>query len=193
MGENKLYIPVILGTAREGRQSEKAAQWMLQQVKNAGIETELLDVQDFTLGRTARLGRETEDERAKKFSELMKRAAGLIIVAPVYNHGYPGELKIMLDMLYDEYNRKPVGICSVTNGGMGGPQMVEQLRLVAIEFQMVPIRNAVYFLNVGTLFDEQGNVTDVAYNDRAKVFLEELLWYAEALKKAREVSQSDTN
>jgi NAD(P)H-dependent FMN reductase len=102
------------------------------------------------------------------------------------NHGYPGELKMMLDQLYEEYNHKPIGICGV--GGMvGGSRMVEQLRLVAIELQMVPIRNAVYFPMAWSIFDEQGNPKDTQpYEDRLKSFFEELEWYAKALKQARE-------
>ena len=92
---------------------------------------------------------------------------------------------MMLDMLYEEYNRKPVGICGVASGSMGGVRMVEQLRLVAIEFQMVPIRKAVYFSNAGKLFDEQGDIADESYHERMKAFFEELLWYAKALKTAR--------
>ena len=107
-------------------------------------------------------------------------------MAPEYDHGYPGELKMMLDMLYKEFNRKPVGICGVSAGGTGGVRVVEQLRLVAIEFQMVPIREAIYFSNVHKLFDEEGNITDESYIGQTKSFFEELLWYARALKAARE-------
>lgn len=60
----------------------------------------------------------------------MTRADGLVIVSPEYNHGYPGEMKLMLDQLYKEYNRKPVGICGVSSGALGGARMVEQLRLI---------------------------------------------------------------
>ncbi len=41
-----MRIPVILGTGRVGRQSEKMANFVLEQVEASGIETELLDVKD---------------------------------------------------------------------------------------------------------------------------------------------------
>jgi NAD(P)H-dependent FMN reductase len=70
---------------------------------------------------------------------------------------------------------------------MGGVRMVEKLRLVAIELQMVPIRTAVYFSNIKTLFSEQGDIADNAYvTERLPKFFAELLWYARALKKARD-------
>ena len=178
-----MFIPVILGTAREGRNSEHAARFVLEQVRAASLETELIDVREFEICKTDKT--ET-DPRSKKFSETVKRADGVVIVSPEYNHGYPGELKIMLDEAYKEYRRKPVAICGVSVGGLGGARVVEQLRLVCIELHMVPIRNAVYFSNVAKLFDEKGNILDPSFNDKMKVVIDELTWYAKALKTARE-------
>jgi len=179
-----MYIPIILGTGRKDRQSEKAAKFILKEAKKlARVETELIDVRDFPMQSTD--NSETSDQ-SKRFAEIMTRADGFIIVVPEYNHGYPGELKMALDMAYTEYNRKPVGICGVSMGGMGGVRAVEQLRLITIEFQMVPIRSAIYFSKIGQLFAEHGEITDPSYTERLGPFFEELLWYAKALKQARE-------
>ena len=51
--DKSLYIPVVLGTAREGRQSIKVARFVHAEfLKRAGIETELIDVKDFIFPRT---------------------------------------------------------------------------------------------------------------------------------------------
>lgn len=178
-----MFIPVILGTAREGRESEKVAKFMLEEVENSGIETELIDVRDYRILTTDNT---QKSAAAQKLSKKIEKADGLIIVTPEYNHGYPGELKMMLDMLYQQYARKPVGICGVSAGPLGGARMVEQLRLVVIELHMVPIREALYFPLVSGLFDENNKIKDENYHKRAKTFLDELLWYAKALKNARE-------
>lgn len=180
----KLFIPIILGTAREGRASENVAKFVLgEMAKFTDVETELIDARDYRLEATDN----TESkEKAKKLSEKISRADGLIIVSPEYNHGYPGELKMMLDMLYREYFRKPIGICGVSMGGLGGARMVEQLRLVSIELHMVPIREAIYFSNAQQLFDEGGAIKDQSYVSRFKTFMDEMSWYAKALKEARE-------
>lgn len=180
----KLYIPVILGTAREGRQSEKVAGFVREQVvKHPAIETELLDVRDFRLPATDNTG---ASKPALKFAEKISKADGFVIVSPEYNHGYPGELKMMLDMLYQQYARKPLGVVGVSAGGLGGVRMVEQLRQVAVEFHMVPIREAVYFSGVQDLFDEGGKIKDQGYSRRIAKMLEELVWYAKVLKWGRE-------
>ena len=180
----KIYIPILLGTAREGRRSEKVAHYVLDQAKIQGLfEPELFDVKDFV--KICRTDDTEKTDEAKRWSEIMQRADGLLIVSPEYNHGYPGELKLMLDQIFDEYDKKPVGMCGVSSGHMGGARMVEALRSVFIALHMVPMQNAVYFSNAKNLFDEQGVIRDASYGDRLKKLFEELAWYANALKTAR--------
>ena len=178
-----MNIPVILGTARAGRQSEKVAKFILEETEKAGFETELIDVREF---RTDATDNTQASPQARKLSQNIEKADALIIVSPEYNHGYPGELKMMLDMLYDQYAGKPVGFCGVSAGGLGGARVVEQLRQVVIELHMLPIREALYFPAVQNLFDEKDTMKDPgAYKDRIKSFLDELTKYANALRAAR--------
>jgi NAD(P)H-dependent FMN reductase len=181
-----MYAPIILGTAREGRRSEKVASYMLARAKAAGLESEVLDVRGFRVGSTDNT---QASKAAKAFSEEVSKADALIIVSPEYNHGYPGELKMMLDLLYQQYFNKPVGICGVSKGPLGGARMVEKLRLVFIELHMVNIREALYFPFVQDLFDERGEIKDKSFDARAKTFLDELVWYAKALSPVREASK----
>jgi NAD(P)H-dependent FMN reductase len=180
----------VLGSGRIVRHSEKAARYVYAEAEKYGkFKTEFLDVREYVLspftGRHGRKELEGEAEaKIQKWSETMTRADGLIIVAPEYNHGYPGELKLLLDSLFTEYKRKPVGICGA-GGRLGGARMVEVLRIALIELQMAPIRLAVYFSNVYTLFDDSGNIKDASYEERLKNFFDELVWYARALKAAR--------
>src|SRR3989338_5841568 len=134
---SSLFIPIILGTARAGRRSEHAARFVFGKMKKReGIETEFLDVRDFRLSATDDTG---ETEVAKKLAAITGRADGFIIVAPEYNHGYPGELKMMLDMSDGEYAKKPIAICGVSEGATGGARMMEQLRNVIIDLAAVPL------------------------------------------------------
>lgn len=181
--ESMISIPIILGTAREGRRSEYAARFVHEEVKKQNdIKSEFWDVRDFRLPATN--DNKESSALVAKYREMVAAADGFIIVTPEYNHGYPGELKMMLDMAYEEYERKPVAICGA-GGGMGGVRAVEQLRNVIIELKATPILEAVYFSNIGNLFDAEGKITDPAYYERIKKLLNELVWYAQALKQAR--------
>jgi NAD(P)H-dependent FMN reductase len=176
-----MFVPIILGTGREGRKSEKAALFLKKELEKISQETEIIDVKDFPLNFTGSM----EKERRRELSAKLEKADAFIIVSPEYNHSYPGELKLLLDAFYQEYHRKPVGFCGVSSGSFGGSRMIEQLKLVALELKMVPIYQSLYFSNIKELFDEKGGMKDDSYPKRAKKFLEELLWFAATLKEAR--------
>lgn len=166
-----MNVPIILGTARKGRYSEKVANFVLQESKKTDLNCEIIDVRDF---RTEATDNSEEIPQAKNLDPIIKKADAIIIVAPEYNHGYPGELKMMLDMLYKQFYNKPLGICGVSAGGMGGSRMVEQLRQISIAFHMLPINNAVYFSNVQDLFEDNGTIKEEAYHKRTERFFNDL-------------------
>lgn len=182
--QNKLFIPVLLGTAREGRLSEGPAKYIFEKLKTLPeIRTEFFDVKDFLLGFTHS---ETADNPlAKKWRKIVEELDALVVVSPEYNHGVPGELKILLDCAYDEYEKKPVGIVSVSSGGFGGVRMIEKLRPSLIKLGLVPIKNAVSFSRVQDLF-ENGNLKDESkFEKPVKLFFKELVWFAKTLSMGR--------
>jgi len=181
--ERALFIPVILGTTRQGRRTEHAARFVLEQTrKRADIETELIDVCKLPL----KLDDAGEQMKDPKFSATIQRCDALIIVTPEYNHGYPGLLKHALDMNLAEYIHKAVGICGVSAGPFGGARVIEALLPVMRELGLVTIFWDVNFGNVQTIFDEQGNLLDESYVRRVDKFLNELIWMARVLRYGRE-------
>jgi NAD(P)H-dependent FMN reductase len=181
--ERALFIPLILGTAREGRQSENVARFVFEQTKKrADVETELIDVRELPM----KLDDAGEQMKDPKFSAAIERCDGLIIVTPEYNHGYPGLLKHALDMNLKEYIHKVVGICGVSAGPFGGARVIEGLLPVMRELGLVAIFEDVNFGNVAKIFDDQGNLLDQNYVRRLNKFLNELVWMARVLRHGRE-------
>jgi NAD(P)H-dependent FMN reductase len=181
--ERPLFIPIILGTARQGRQSENVARFVFEQTKKrADVETELIDVRKLPM----RLDDAGEQMKDPNFSATIQRCDGLIIVTPEYNHGYPGLLKHALDMNLKEYIHKAVGICGVSAGPFGGARVIEGLLPVMRELGLVTIFEDVNFGNVEALFDEQGNMVDNNYVRRVRKFLDELIWMTRVLRQGRE-------
>lgn len=179
---NELSIAVILGTARPGRKSEMVASHVLDVVKQRATVARLVDVADYTLPGT---GRDSTGIGLDLYREIVAGSDGLIIVAPEYNHGYPGELKLLLDSEYDAYVRKPVGFVSVSSGLIGGARVTEQLRLVTAAFRMVPVAPAVHVTEVNDAFDEHGAFVEDSLNGVLNDMVDELEWYARALTAAR--------
>jgi NAD(P)H-dependent FMN reductase len=181
--DRPLFIPVILGTARKGRESENVARFVFEQTKKrADLETELIDVRKLPM----KLDDAGEHMKHPKFSATIERCDGLIIVTPEYNHGYPGLLKHALDMNLKEYIHKAVGICGVSAGPFGGARVIEGLLPVMRELGLVTIFWDVNFGNVQKLFDDQGKLLDQSYVRRMDKFLNELIWMARVLRYGRE-------
>ena len=89
-GPRALFIPVILGTVRQGRMSLSVARLMTSELsRRPGIETELIDVARIPL-RIDDAGEATKDST---FASQMNRADALVVVSPEYNHGYSGATK----------------------------------------------------------------------------------------------------
>jgi len=178
-----LFIPVILGTSRQGRRSEAAANFVFAEVqKRAGIETQLIDIRELPL----RLDDAGEQIKDANFSATVRRADALVLVVPEYNHGYPGLLKHVLDSNLEEYIHKAVGICGVSAGPIGGARVIENLLPVMRELGLVTIFNDVNFGRVQTLFDETGKLLDENYVRRVDAFLQELVWMARVLRYGRD-------
>src|SRR5437773_10720124 len=178
-----LFIPVVLGTARKGRRSENAARFVFEETKKrAGVETELVDICKIPM----RLDDAGEQMKDPAFSDLVKRADGLILVVPEYNHGYPGLLKHALDMNLEEYIHKAVGICGVSAGSFGGARVIEALLPVMRELGLVTIFEDVKFGRIGPLVDQRENLRDESFVRRTAEFLDELIWMARVLRYGRE-------
>jgi NAD(P)H-dependent FMN reductase len=178
-----LFIPLILGTPRQGRASEHAARFVFEQTKKrAGVETEFIDVRSLPM----RLDDAGEQIKDPKFAATVERCDALIIVSPEYNHSFPGLLKHALDMNLKEYIHKAVGICGVSAGSIGGARVIEALLPVMRELGLVTIFNDVNFGPVGKIFSDDGKLLDESFNRRAAEFLDELIWMARVLRHGRE-------
>ena len=190
-----MKIQVIIGSTREGRFGDKPAKWIYALLKKQpGVDAELVDLRDWPLpffnqpkSPATSNGVYVNDPLAEKWANKIGEADGYIIVTPEYNHGYSAVLKNALDYVYKQWNNKPVGF--VSYGGIsGGTRAVQQLRQVAIELQLVPIRAGIHFPLYWTMQDEKGNLKTESYEKSADAFLKQLLWFANVLKTARETN-----
>lgn len=189
---NDLNIKVILGSTREGRFSEKPGAWMINELQKQGVNAELLDLRDYPMPFFDQ--EETPSYKTKAYPDpavvqwtaKIKEGDAYIVIAPEYNHGYPAVLKNAMDFVYQEWNNKPIAFISY--GSAMGARSVEQLREVAIELQMAPIRNAIH-MPYDTVMAINGGTDPAevfkAYEDKAKGLIEQLLWWGRALKTAR--------
>src|SRR6202044_1293524 len=102
--------------------------------------------------------------------DAVKNADGLVIITPEYNHGYPGILKSILDVLLKEYIHKAVALVGVSAGPFGGSRAIEAMIPMVRELGLVVTFTDLNFATVQDQFDEQGHIRDAAtYEKRAKL------------------------
>lgn len=179
--DRPLYVPVVLGTTRKGRMSQRVSTVMVAELdKRAGVLTELVDIAKLQIP-VDDAGQALKDP---DFSEQMNRADALVLVVPEYNHSYPGLLKHVLDTNLKEYIHKAVGVVGVSAGVFGGARAIENLLPVLRELGLVTIFWDVNFNTVRSRFDNDGNLVDDSFLAIEK-FLDELLWMAETLRYGR--------
>jgi len=188
-----LKIKVILGTTRQQRLGDQPAKWIVEKAKAKGLDVELLDLRDYPLplfdeamSPTAAMGKEGAYPYpvSAKWTAKIGEADGFIFTVAEYNHGYPAVLKNAFDYVAKEWNKKPVAF--VGYGTVGGARAVEQLRPVVAEQQMVSIRTAVHMVYPWGLMDDKGIVNMTSFESSADAMLDQLIWWGEALKVARD-------
>ncbi len=182
----KLKLTILLGTAREGRQSENVAKFVETEAKKLdNVEITYVDVKDHPMTATVPNWQPGLAEPSA-WSKIAKESDGFIFVVPEYNHSFPGEFKLLFDTAFEEYKHKPVAIVPVSSGGFGGTRLVETLQNVLIETGAIPVSTVWNVSKVGDMFDESGKVIDEKASGRLKKVLDELVWFGRIMKEARE-------
>ncbi|MCU1462914.1 MAG: NADPH-dependent reductase [Acidimicrobiales bacterium] len=190
-----VLLQVITGTTREGRFSERVAAWVAERLAaRDDFAIELVDLRDHPLPffdgvSPARTGREYPREDVARLGQTIDRADGYVVLTGEYNHGYPAVLKNAMDWTFVEWRRKPINF--VGWGNVGGARAIEQLRQVAIEFEMAPLRHAVHILPDILIAARQAEDPDdrsVFGPLEAKLGLlaDDLAWWARTLAAGRD-------
>jgi NAD(P)H-dependent FMN reductase len=181
-------LQIILGSTRQGRIGDQIANWFYQVVTTRDdVRAELLDLRDWPLPFFDQAVPPITGQyspEAETWATKIREADGYVIVTPEYNWSYPAVLKNALDHIYKEWNTKPVAFVSY-GGSAGGSRAVQHLRQVVAELQMVPLRDSIMLPFAHRLFDQDGTLTDPAYEARANALLDQWVTWAEALRGMR--------
>jgi NAD(P)H-dependent FMN reductase len=180
-------ISIISSSVRIGRNSHRLALYFkkyLEENQLAAVEILDLNTYDFPLFNERLRLQKSPAANVVDFADRIRSADGVIIVTPEYNGGYPGSLKNAIDLLYDEWHKKPVAISTVSDGSFGGTQVITSLQFTLWKMRAWTVPVMFPVPKVHEAFDENGNPTDkVATDKRAAHFIRELLWCIEALSR----------
>jgi NAD(P)H-dependent FMN reductase len=191
---SKPRIGIIISTTREGRFGDKPARWIeALGAKRTDVEFEIVDLRDYPLPffdepRSPAYG-PSERPEVKRWHAKLDSLDGFVFVTAEYNRSIPAVLKNALDYAYGEWNRKPAAF--VGYGPLGAARAIEHLRNTAVELQMAPTRTGVHITMEPYLAVLQGkkSLADFDFlNQGAQATLDELAWWAKALRTARDAT-----
>ena len=180
-------IAIISPSVRQGRKSHRVALWFRSYLKQNNLaETDIIDLSEyrFPLFEERLKMQQTPLPEAIEIAGRVRSADGVIIIAPEYNGGYPASLKNVIDLLTDEWRRKPVAISTVSDGPFGGTQVITSLQFTLWKIGTITVPAMFPVPRVEEAFSETGVPAEAeAMNRRSARFTGELLWFIEA--KAR--------
>jgi len=183
MDNDSLHLAILIGSTREGRFAPTVANWFAAEARRrAGL---ILDVIDLAETRLPDVLGGNPSPNVAAVAQRLARADAFVVVTPEYNHSFPAPLKTAIDWYSKEWQAKPVGFVSY-GGVSGGLRAVEHLRQVFAELHAVTVRDTVSFHGVWAHFDPTGQPKDPSrYARAAKSMLDQLAWWARALREAR--------
>lgn len=177
-------IVILSSSVRNGRNSHRIALFFKNYLAENGIANgEILDLAEanFPIFDERLRFMENPSTDILAFADTINKADGIIIVTPEYNGGYPASLKNVIDLLYAEWKRKPVAIATVSAGSFGGTQVITSLQFSLWKIGALTVPATFPVPTVEKAFTEDGVPTDVeSSNKRAKVFVDELMYWVEA-------------
>jgi NAD(P)H-dependent FMN reductase len=181
-----MKIVIMSASVRSGRASHRVALFFKSFIEAHQLATvEIVDLKElqFPVFDERLKFQKKPEPKAIEFSVKIKSADGVLIVTPEYNGGYPASLKNAIDLLVEEWKRKPVAISTVSGGPFGGMQVITSLQFVLWKIQAWTVPAQFPVPKVSEAFDENGQPADKTGTEkRARVFIDELLWCMKAKK-----------
>jgi len=188
----KAKIAVIISTTRAARFGDKPAKWITDIAKQRDdMSVELVDLRDYPMPffdeAASNAWAPSKNEVAQRWQKKVAEFDGYIFVTAEYNRGISAVLKNAIDYAYPEWNKKPAAY--VGYGSVGAARAIEQLRLINIELQMAPMRTGVHIQGADfmAVWQQGKDIAELTYlQQNAKDMLDQLVWWTNALKTARE-------
>lgn len=194
-----LNLKIIVGSTRPGRAADLVVPWVRAHADASdAFNIETLDLRDWGLPMFTETFQTVGDPRdptyslplVKKWNTTIAEADAVLFIPPEYNHSIPAVLKNAIDTLFFSFalRNKPAAFVAYSMSAVGGARAVEHLAHIAIEAEMVPLRNSVLVANVKSAFNADGEVAERATSAALTVLLQDLQWWAQVLRGARGTS-----
>lgn len=186
---NMAHIALISASVRTGRKSHRVALHLQRTMEHSGHTVDMLDLLAFEFPLFDERIKNMKEPAANvvDFAERIRKADGVVIVTPEYNGSAPASLKNVLDLLTDDWAKKPIAISTVSGGAFGGMQCITSLAFALWKIKGWVVPAMLPVPKVQEAFGEDGTPADPeGWAKRTKAFLDELVWAIEAKRRMRD-------
>jgi NAD(P)H-dependent FMN reductase len=191
-----MVVAVLQGSVRAERMGDRAAKWVIAQLRSRGHEAVLIDAAALKLPLLDKMWKELKDDtsietaelrmKLAQIAEIYARADGYAIVSAEYNHSAPPALINLIDHFLEEYAFRPSAIVCYSAGSYGGVRAAMQLRTLLPEVGLSTIPSLQPIPSIGKSLSVDGVALTQELAERSGKFFDEFDWYMRAMKAERE-------
>ena len=186
----KKNIAIIYGSTRKNRLGMRFVKYIFNQIKKKNHSPFIVDpIKNKFPILDKRYIDYKKNEAPKSIIEvqkILKKSDAFILVSAEYNHMPPPALINILNFFYAEYDRKASCVCTYSTGDFAGIRVQTPLRAMLSQLGCPPIKHGMFQARVNDFFNIHGIPLEPEDAEkRFNLFFDELLWYADALKKNR--------
>lgn len=189
-----MKIALLLGSVRNGRQTDKLAYYLESQLQKSGAETDLIDLKETPLPiMEERLRADAQPHpNVIRTGKRLRDADAIIFISPEYHASYTGALKNAIDYYWSEFAKKPIGVATAAGGKFGGINASAQMQQLILSIGGYPISTKLVIPHIQNAFNENNEPTEETATSVER-FLNEFLWFSHAIvaaKKELEIKSS---
>jgi NAD(P)H-dependent FMN reductase len=190
-----MVVAVLLGSVRSDRLGDRAAKWVIAQLKTRGHKAVLVDAAELKLPMLDKMWKEIKKDPPAKYqklhdklaplAKLYARADGFCVVSAEYNNSVPPGLTNMIDYFLAEYRYRPSAIVCYSDKQFGGVRAAMQLRALLAETGMSSIPTVQPVPAIESALSRDGVALTQELAEKSAPFFDEFEWYMRALKAER--------
>lgn len=174
-----MKITIILGSVRNERQSHRLAHFISDQLTDKGFDAAIIDMAKTPLPIFGQEGSDTSN--VEPVGNILQKSDAMILVTPEYHGSFSGALKNLLDYYWIEFQKKPIGVAAASAGRMGGINASTQLQHVILSLGAYALPLKLLVPEIQKAFNDSFTPSNESITKSAGKFLNEFLWFAEAI------------